>query len=633
VNRKTLNIIILLICVALAGIIGVQYFWIRNAWKVKEAQFDRSVNDALTVTVGKLETREDLAYIRNNVVSDSIHMLVKAFSRDTVLALNQKLDSLLSADEMLRLPPPPSPPELQRQFYSFEYHFDDGSRHVDSVIQIPGDNSDFFRDHNINFSLEWRDDLEGRIDSIFSHGDFMYFDPAMQQAFAREENMRPTDGNPGKMPGAKPGRKPGRKPDQKPGAKQGKGKPMYVTSFPSRNRIPALGPGPDNVHREFYDLTRKAKKLKDVINKLAIEIESKPQPVEKRIDSANLVRTLKKSLAERDIAIPFEYAVVSGSGDTSKVPFRSAGFTNANMNTKHRVSLFPNDIFQKHEHLLVWFPNQKAQLFRSVSFLMLSSVFFTFIIVITSLASIFVMLRQKKISDIKTDFINNMTHEFKTPIATISIAADSINNPKVIEAPDKIRAYTKVIKEENSRMNSRVEQVLQMALLDSRDFMLNPDIIDLNLLVMKITDNLRLQIENRQGTLDVNCMAQRSMIEADEAHLSNVILNLLDNANKYSPVRPEIQVSTVNVGSNVLLSITDKGIGMSADTRNRIFDKFFRVTSGNLHNVKGFGLGLSYAKAIVLAHKGEISVTSEPGKGSTFAVKLPVAVTADELMS
>jgi len=215
--------------------------------------------------------------------------------------------------------------------------------------------------------------------------------------------------------------------------------------------------------------------------------------------------------------------------------------------------------------------------------------------------------------------------------ATISIAVDSINNAKVIDEPERIKSFTRIIKEENNRMNARVEQVLQMALLDSSEFRLNLKSVDLNALVTKVAGNIRLQVENREGRLELQPDALNSLVEADEIHLSNVIMNLLDNANKYSPGKPEIRVTTTNRGSSVMVTVEDKGMGMNTETQRKIFEKFYRLTNGNIHNVKGFGLGLSYARAIVLAHKGEIKVTSEAGKGSTFVVTLPVI--ADELMS
>jgi len=239
------------------------------------------------------------------------------------------------------------------------------------------------------------------------------------------------------------------------------------------------------------------------------------------------------------------------------------------------------------------------------------------------------MIRQKKISDIKTDFINNMTHEFKTPIATISIAADSINNPKVIEEPGRIRDYTKIIKEENQRMNTRVEQVLQMALIDSKDFQLRPAIFDAHELIRRATDHFRLIIARREGILNLNLEAEFSVILADADHFRNVILNLLDNANKYSPVQPEITVHTFNRSDKLFIAIEDKGMGMNPETRRRVFDKFYRFSTGNIHNIKGFGLGLSYVKAIVLSHKGEIYVQSEVGKGSRFEISIPLVMNGD----
>jgi signal transduction histidine kinase len=370
-------------------------------------------------------------------------------------------------------------------------------------------------------------------------------------------------------------------------------------------------------------ITKKAKKIKDVIQKMAREMEVKTIPVEKRINKENLEASLSKELAEKDIKNPFEYAVITSSPGQNKVPIKSAGFQIDKKNQVHRVSLFPNDLFRKTDSLLLYFPEQGSIILKSLSGLMLVSLFFTLIIILSSILAIMTMLRQKKISDIKTDFINNMTHEFKTPIATISIAVDSINNPKVIEVPDRIKSFTRIIKEENNRMNSRVEQVLQMALLDSSEFRLNLIPVDINALVQKVAGNLRLQVENREGTLEVSPLAANAIAEADEIHLSNVIMNLLDNANKYSPGKPEIRVTTENNGPAVDITVEDKGLGMNPETQRKIFEKFYRLPSGNIHNVKGFGLGLSYAKAIVLAHKGEIRVRSEAGKGSTFIVSLP----------
>jgi len=385
---------------------------------------------------------------------------------------------------------------------------------------------------------------------------------------------------------------------------------------------PPLPPG-SQMQERLTNLTIKAKKLQEVIKKMAIEIETDKRPLSERVEKSKLEMILKSSFSDKNIELPFEFAVQSSHNDTLHFPLKSEGFTNNFQGTHYRTSLFPNDVFQKPEFLLVYFPNKQSHVLKSLSLVLFGSIFFTFIIIISSGLSIYVMIRQKKISDIKTDFINNMTHEFKTPIATISIAADSINNPKVLREPETIRNFTRIIKEENNRMNSRVEQVLQMALLDNKDFRLKSVIVDMHYMIEKAVSHFRLQIENRNGAILLDLMADNAIVEVDEDHMRNVLMNLLDNANKYSVVNPEIKVFSFNRSGRFYFGVEDKGIGMNQETQRKIFDKFFRVTTGNIHNIKGFGLGLSYVKAIVFAHQGSIQVTSEAGRGSRFEINLP----------
>ena len=378
------------------------------------------------------------------------------------------------------------------------------------------------------------------------------------------------------------------------------------------------------VEHKIKKLNKRTKQLQDLIQRMAIEYEEFPKAVEARIDKKMLKRTLNSSLADNNINIPFEFAVYNPVSDSNPIPIHSTGFINENLASDHKISLFPNDVIEKPDQLLVYFPGQQSHIAKSLSFLMLGSLLFTMIIIVSSGLSIFVMIRQKKISDIKTDFINNMTHEFKTPIATISIAADSINNPKVIEKPTQIKSYTKIIKEENSRMNSRVEQVLQMSLLDSRDFKLFLEPINLQELIQRTANHFKLIVEKRGGTVQKEFEATEQIVEIDESHMRNVLMNLLDNANKYSLEKPDITIHTENRSGCFYFCIRDKGMGMSKDVQKRVFDKFYRLTSGNVHNIKGFGLGLSYVKAIVMAHHGEIKIDSEQDKGSCFEIGLPL---------
>ena len=228
----------------------------------------------------------------------------------------------------------------------------------------------------------------------------------------------------------------------------------------------------------------------------------------------------------------------------------------------------------------------------------------------------------------KTDFINNMTHEFKTPIATISLASDSIVSPMILGNPEKVQRFANIIKQENKRMNSQVEKVLQMALIDKRDFSLKFTEVNLHEVIQAAVENITLRVEKRDGVVKPSLLATKPIIEGDLTHVANVINNLLDNAEKYSPDKPEISISTRDVSNGVEVTVQDNGIGISKEARKQIFDKFYRVPTGNLHDVKGFGLGLSYVKAMMTAHKGSVEVKSEPGKGSSFILTFPYQVEA-----
>jgi two-component system phosphate regulon sensor histidine kinase PhoR len=273
---------------------------------------------------------------------------------------------------------------------------------------------------------------------------------------------------------------------------------------------------------------------------------------------------------------------------------------------------------------MVFFPNSQVFLWSQVWLNIIGSVIFMLIIMFCFGYTIIVIFEQKKLSEMKTDFINNMTHEFKTPIATISLAADSITSPIIAGKVEKVQRFANIIKQENARMNSQVEKVLQMALLDKKDFNLKLTAVNVHEVILQALENINLQVEKREGKTAVNFKATKFIVEADLIHISNIVNNLLDNANKYSPTSPEITVHTRNIANGVEISVQDKGIGMTKEARKQIFDKFYRVPTGNVHNVKGFGLGLSYVLAVVLKHHGTISVNSEVGKGSTFRVHLPI---------
>ena len=358
-----------------------------------------------------------------------------------------------------------------------------------------------------------------------------------------------------------------------------------------------------------------------------------------RIQLDHLDDFIHQELGDLGIAIDFKYGVFSKRKKSYVIAnnhyvveddmpqVTKEGYKNL-YTSPYRVNLFQQQNGQSPGLLMVYFPTKASYLWGTVWKTLLAAILFTAIILFSFAYSIQVIFTQKKLSEMKTDFINNMTHEFKTPIATISLAADSITSPIISGNVDKVKRFADIIKQENKRMNSQVEKVLQMALIDKRDFRLKLTEVDLHEVIGRAIENISLQVEKKGGVAHAELEAENPMVQGDVTHLSNVVNNLLDNANKYSPDQPDITVCTRNVVDGVEMVVKDKGIGMSKEAKKHIFDKFYRVHTGNLHDVKGFGLGLSYVKAMMTAHHGHIDVKSELGKGSSFILFFPHQVDA-----
>ncbi|MGE5942991.1 MAG: sensor histidine kinase, partial [Flavobacteriales bacterium] len=329
---------------------------------------------------------------------------------------------------------------------------------------------------------------------------------------------------------------------------------------------------------------------------------------------------LSKKLKENDVDIAYEFAIYSGDLSTK---VHTDNFENNKYDT-YGVNMFYDENNQSSYKLLVNFPEDRKFILSSISSMITLSVIFTLIILLTYTSALYQLLKQRKISEIKTDFINNMTHEFKTPIATINLALDAIKNPKIIDDKDKVLRYLNMIKEENKRMHAQVENVLRISKLEKNELNISKDKVDLHDLIEDAITHVELIVEDRQGYIKTHLEAVKSTVLANETHFTNVIVNILDNAIKYSPNAPKIDVYTENVGTNILLKIKDQGSGMSKVATKRVFEKFYREHTGNIHNVKGHGLGLAYVKRIVDDHQGYVSVESEKDKGSIFTIKLPL---------
>jgi two-component system phosphate regulon sensor histidine kinase PhoR len=372
--------------------------------------------------------------------------------------------------------------------------------------------------------------------------------------------------------------------------------------------------------KEFIDWVRKrANQFQNMSDQMIAEVYQWEKTMELNKDEVNFA--LRRSFQFSGIETPFEFAVIK-DGKVQEGTFRKSE-KNDFLKSNYKVQLFPDNIIRQNLLVSVIFPERTNYVLGSMAWLLGGSLLFSFIILATFALSVFFIIRQKKISEMKSDFLNNMTHEFKTPIATISLAADTITNPKVINDEASIRHFIGMIKKENSRMNKKVETILQIASLDKKEIAFKFENISLHSVIERATDTIEIQVHQKNGKITLNLNAAEPVIYGDNEHLTNLVNNLLDNALKYSPESPDITVETKNNDRGIILSVEDKGIGMSKSIQSKIFERFYRQSSGNVHDVKGFGLGLNYVRAIIDAHKGNVTVTSEPGKGSRFDIFLP----------
>ena len=344
------------------------------------------------------------------------------------------------------------------------------------------------------------------------------------------------------------------------------------------------------------------------------------KPIQERVTNEMIQKLLFEELNEYGVKTPFEFNVYS-NGLATKI--KSEHFRYEKKSTYSIPIFIDNDGNNKYQ-LLLTFPQKKKFLFSELIGICILSIIFTLIIIIAYASALNQLIKQRQISLIKTDFINNMTHEFKTPIATINLALDAIKNPKIIDDKEKVLRYLQMIKDENKRMHAQVENVLRISKLEKKELDINKESANIHDIIEDAIEHVNLIVDDRNGTITTHFDANRTSVLLNDVHFTNVIVNILDNAIKYSPEKPVIDIYTENVKDFVIVKIKDQGSGMSKVAQKRIFEKFYREHTGDLHNVKGHGLGLAYVKRIIEDHNSQIFVESEKGKGSTFIIKVPL---------
>jgi len=361
-----------------------------------------------------------------------------------------------------------------------------------------------------------------------------------------------------------------------------------------------------------------------LVEAAAKEVANIKEPLSRRISKDKLDTLIKKELLNKNITLNYDFWVKEANRDT--VLYRKASSVMGDVlpSNTYKTIIFNRDVRRDPGMLYLSFPNQQSAIYENMSATLASSGLLLLVLIVIFSYTLYTILQQKKISEMKTDFINNMTHEFKTPVATIMIASEALKDPEIVEDKSRIKRLAGIIYDENVRLGNHIERVLSIARLEKRELQIESTPVAINELITAVMDSMQLQLQKKDAEVHLELLADPDVVSGDELHLSNVIYNLIDNANKYSVDAPRITVKTRNTNKSLIIDVADEGIGMTKDQAKRIFDQFYRVPTGNLHDVKGFGLGLNYVQDVLLQMNGTVKVHSEKDKGTLFIITLPL---------
>ena len=627
-SKQRIRWIVVLMAVGLLGLVGLQLYWINSALHLQKEQFAYKVTDALQEVVRTLE-RQEIVYltkqrIRAREQQNQLKLIAKKESKPTG---NKATEHAATQTDYIAQTKRPDPsliqPPVNRQMMSASTS-PSGAVVVQSDMLHPTVHplspeqmavvEEFFRQQDELMAVgDWQTQLAQQhqfdqwVENVLTNELTRINNQVGQSAYRKDSTVRVA-------------KRHARSLQQR--------KAQQTTSTASTTPGLTTRPASMSQHRA----EEQSHMIKDVLKGLLLS----DRPIEDRVNRLALDTLLRQALTERGISIPFAYAV--RTRQKPQFLFTSLGIDAQQFDADgYKAALFPNNLLETGNYVYVYFPTQQQFILGRLGFTFGASVVLILVILACFYIAISTIVKQKKLADIKNDFINNMTHEFKTPISTISLAVEMaqeqlrseyVADTKSISSSDnrsdlRLSRYMGIIRDETRRLGSHVEKVLQMALLDRGEIKLNFSTVNVHDVIEKVLNNLSLQIEQRGGEVDLNFDADQEVVEADELHITNIVYNLLDNALKYSPDSPHIALTTRSLPEGVSITVTDQGVGMTKEQTSRIFEKFYRVPTGNRHDVKGFGLGLSYVKKMIDEHHGQIQVESQPGKGSSFEVILP----------
>lgn len=625
-SKQRIRWIVALMAVGLLGLVGLQLYWIRSAYQLQQEQFNYKVTDALQEVVRTLERQEILYLTRQRLRAQE--------QQHRLMAIAKKQDK--SAKPLIKA----QPKETERLAHQLREYpgMESGGVSMPVTIVTPSDalhpivqplspeqvrvvEQFFQRQEVLMASGDWQAQLEEQR-QFEDWADHLLANQMQQinNQLNGQNQLADSTGRPQKRRVAK--------------------KRPVIGQTPQTASDKAQGGSVGNaVSSSGERMAEQSQMVKDVLKSLFLS----DRPIEERVDRITLDTLLRQALEERGIQLSFAYGVKANRPNRSSFLFTSFGSDPVQFAKKsYKAALFPNNIMDTANYIYVYFPGQQRFILDRMTFNFGASALLILVILSCFYIAISTIFQQKKLADIKTDFINNMTHEFKTPISTIALAVEMAQDQMSLgqgvtnlgqeasgdELTGRLSRYMSIIRDETRRLGSHVEKVLQMALLDRAtpgrgEIKLNLSPVNIHDVIEKALNNIGIQIEQREGDVELEFEAEEEVVEADEIHLTNIVYNLLDNAIKYSPDKLHITIQTRSLPEGVSLTVADQGLGMTKEQIGRIFEKFYRVPTGNRHDVKGFGLGLSYVQKMVDEHHGRIQVESQLGKGSSFEVIIP----------
>ncbi|MBE8713586.1 sensor histidine kinase [Sphingobacterium hungaricum] len=611
-KKRSITLIIWLMSIALIGVMAMQYYFIRESYKQKSQLFDEAVGASLAKVAGKIETQEVVDFVRIQQKSNQ-EQSRKDLEKQAALAKQVALQQRIQ--------------KLRNEQYDFEENYRAAEQQLrtgypDAVEIENSFYETYIRRHQFIHLVRvyWNQEIDPNLQRV---GTYVQVDATqpVKMVSSKDDSTRFIIGS------------------------------FYIgEKYAYEFRTATLPPkSRSDIAFSIYELEKqlsllqsqnlaKATNLMDTIvaiggktsglvEDVAIGMELSKKPLGDRLKNqrAYLVPLIASELASRDIYSPFIVEIIDNTSRSVILDMQSVpNLKKDDKLTKYSTSLFQSDVGRPPGQLAILFPN-KSEIIRDTMGYMLFPMAALLILLIGAFTyTLKIIFRQKKVSEMKTDFINNMTHEFKTPVATIMIASESLKDPEISADENRVNRLANIIYDENVRLGSHIERVLNIAKLEKETIKIERVNVHINDTVSDVLESMHLQLEKANGQLIIDLSAKEDLVTGDELHLSNVFFNLVDNAIKYSKENPIITVKTTNLKGKIIVSVSDNGMGMTKDQQEKIFDQFYRIPTGNIHNVKGFGLGLSYVSDIIKRLNGKIQVKSEKDKGTQFDVTFPL---------